>query len=55
MLSTGFGHPADDPVVLDQLADHAAGQHPLGAMGDVHIEWFRMAPRGKAEVGPQPG
>ena len=55
VLGTSFGHTADDPVVLDQLANHAARQHPLRAMGDMHIERFTMAFRGKAKIGPQPG
>jgi hypothetical protein len=53
-LGAGFGHPADDAVVLDQLANHPPGKHSLRAMRHMHIEGLRVPRRRKAQIRAQP-
>ena len=54
MLGAGFGHPADDAIVLDQLADHPPGKHSLRTMRHMHIERLRVPRRRKAQIRTQP-
>ena len=53
VLGAGFGHPADNAIVLDQLSDHPPGEHPLRAMRHMHIERLGMPRRGKAQIRAQ--
>ncbi len=55
MLGTGFGDPADDAIVLDQLPDHPSGKHPFRAMRHMYVERFRVPRRREAKIGAQTG
>ena len=51
-LGAALGHAADNAVVLDQFAHHLAGQHPLRAVRDMHVQLALAARQGQAQLGP---